>query len=142
MIYMDDEKDFCPECGYQHKEDDDVFQAFDLQNEYKELWFCSPDCLNRWVNKKITGLATTLIIGVVAAVLSLGETPSLWFFWLLLPYMIRQTWRNWNSSGIGGFITFMVVIFGTVSIVYPVYKIIQEIRNYLAYKATYRSYCE
>lgn len=110
------------------------FIAYDLQKGNKELVFCSFNCMKNWINKKQIGMWVTLILGIIFAVLLLENDAVLSLFVLFLPYMIRQAayrLKNIFVTGvIGEIVSFAVVMIGAITIIYPVYKFIQEFLQY------------
>lgn len=117
-------------CTYCSKEMQDVnITAFDLQRGYEEVPFCSVSCLQQWLTGKTIGIAISLVLGaVVAAALAAGMGVSgLMFFFV--PYMLRQC-HGLLASDAGEFIKFAAILLGALTIVYPAYKLVQELRYY------------
>lgn len=110
------------------------YMAHDLQKSNKEINFCSYECMESWIKKKQVGMWGTLILGIVLAILLLENEPTLSAFSLFLPYMIRQVaykLKNIFVAGVvGEIISFAVVMVGTMTIIYPAYKFIQEFIQY------------
>lgn len=117
-------------CTYCSKEmQDATITAFDLQRGYEEVPFCSVSCLQQWLTGKTIGMAVSLVLGtVVAAALAAGMGVSgLMFFFV--PYMLRQC-HGLLTSDAGEFIKFAAILLGALTIVYPAYKLVQELRYY------------
>ena len=117
-------------CTYCSKEmQDATITAFDLQRGYEEVPFCSVSCLQQWLTGKTIGMAISLVLGaVVAAALAAGMGVSgLMFFFV--PYMLRQC-HGLLTSDAGEFIKFAAILLGALTIVYPAYKLVQELRYY------------
>ena len=117
-------------CTYCNKEmQDATITAFDLQRGYEEVPFCSVSCLQQWLTGKTIGMAISLVLGaVVAAALAAGMGVSgLMFFFV--PYMLRQCCGLLTSDA-GEFIKFAAILLGALTIVYPAYKLVQELRYY------------
>lgn len=117
-------------CTYCSKEmQDATITAFDLQRGYEEVLFCSVSCLQQWLTGKTIGMAVSLVLGtVVAAALAAGMGVSgLMFFFV--PYMLRQCYGLLTSDA-GEFIKFAAILLGALTIVYPAYKLVQELRYY------------
>jgi len=94
-----------------------------------------------WVNGKIAGLVVSLIIGFIILFGGMGEMGIGAVMLFFLPYMIRSTYRRlgglFNSGGLGEFLSFFIVLIGTVTVIYPLYKLIQEIRELARLKKEY-----
>lgn len=109
--------------------------AFDLQKGHKQIEFCSKECREEWIKRKQIGMWGTLILGVIISLILLfdGET-ELSVMLLFLPYMIRQVaygLKDVFDGGTGGeIISFIVVLLGTITLIYPAYKFIQEFLEY------------
>lgn len=117
-------------CTYCSKEmQDATITAFDLQRGYEEVPFCSVSCLQQWLTGKTIGMAVSLVLGtVMAAALAAGMGVSgLMFFFV--PYMLRQC-HGLLTSDAGEFIKFAAILLGALTIVYPAYKLVQELRYY------------
>lgn len=118
-------------CTYCSKELQDKLQitAFDLQRGYEEVPFCSVSCLQQWLTGKTIGMAVSLVLGAVVAVAlaaSMGSSGLMFFF---LPYMLRQCYGLLTSDA-GEFIKFAAILLGALTIIYPAYKLVQELRYY------------
>ena len=117
-------------CTYCSKEmQDATITAFDLQRGYEEVPFCSVSCLQQWLTGKTIGMAVSLVLGtVMAAALAAGMGVSgLMFFFV--PNMLRQC-QGLLTSDAGEFIKFAAILLGALTIVYPAYKLVQELRYY------------
>ena len=117
-------------CTYCSKEmQDATITAFDLQRGYEEVPFCSVSGLQQCLTGKTIGMAVSLVLGtVVAAALAAGMGVSgLMFFFV--PYMLRQC-HGLLTSDAGEFIKFAAILLGALTIVYPAYKLVQELRYY------------
>lgn len=111
------------------------YVAFDLQEGYQEVNFCSVECLAEWVRGKKFGMWATLAIGLVIAIVSAIDGSGFGIAVLFLPYTIRQVANS--LSGGGEFLSICVVLVATATVVYPAYKFIQELREYSRLKAEY-----
>lgn len=131
----------CNQCG---REIEEKFQreyvAFDLQKN-KEVLFCSVEHLKSWMITKIIWMVIMLLLGLIIAVSmfsDMGGTAITLFF---LPYIIRQVRHSlgdiFNGGTFGEFISFSVVLLGTITVVYPAYKLYQEISLYVHLKNKY-----
>ncbi|MCH5354026.1 MAG: hypothetical protein J1E06_11275 [Acutalibacter sp.] len=132
----------CKQCGKElEKELEDKFVAFDVQKIEKEN-FCSLEHLKSWRTQKITGMCTALLLGLIMVVIALVASdlrPLAIFFFL--PYMIRQASHSFanffSGGGFGSFITFFLVLIGSITFIYPIYKLYQEIAEYARLKKVY-----
>ena len=125
---------FCSKCGKEIEENVmEQWVAYDLQAGYQKKVFCSKECLKGWISGKQIGMWTSVIIGVILAIALLSEG-AVALCLMLVPYMIRQTWRGlsdmFNSGAFGEFFSLFIVLIGSMTIIYPAYKLIQEIQQY------------
>lgn len=132
----------CKTCEKEiEKNNEGKFVAYDLQKGYEEENFCSVECLKRWMTSKIIWMCVALGFGLVLMILLLSEMGFFGIVFFFLPYMIRQSKHSladmFNGGSIGEFFSFAVVLLGTVTVIYPVYKLIQEISEYSRLKKTY-----
>ncbi len=124
----------CHVCN--NKFETSIYKAFDLQDGYKELEFCSKECLKEWIKKKRTGIVIALVIGFLVGgyVLFGGGSIVEVIFCFVLPFMIRQTRKGLLSFMDGGvfgeIVTLATLIFGTITVIYPAYKLFDELTYY------------
>ena len=130
----------CRNCGGEVEETSPWF-TFNLQNGYEKMIFCSKACLNSWVKRKKFGLAIALILGAVlvaALFVDMGLSAVAFFF---IPYTIRQLHSGLGKLGLSGwfgeFIAIFAVLIGSFTLIYPLYKLIQEIKSYRRIKTLY-----
>lgn len=114
---------------------DGTYVAFDLQREFKQIDFCSADCLKSWLHKKLIGMCIALALGLFITISMLIDGEGLFSICLFfLPYMIRQVWHTFgeifNSGAIGECISIGIVVLSTITVIYPAYKLFQEIMHY------------
>ena len=110
------------------------FTMEDIQkNEIVE--FCSLNCMREWVSRKRTAMWASIVIGVILSVILMFQGEI--FFGVIvifLPYMIRHAFGRlgglFSSGTIGEIFSFIIVLLATITIVYPVYKFIQEFKQY------------
>lgn len=125
----------CAVCGGLVETTNSEWYAFDVQQEKKQLFFCSPACLSSWVEKKQTSLRIAVCLGVLLSVLLIGEFGMYAFFWLYVPYMIRhlgnRLHRIASAGWFGELITCTVILLGSFTIIYPVSQLMQEHNEYL-----------
>ncbi|MBE5817374.1 MAG: hypothetical protein E7315_06680 [Clostridiales bacterium] len=116
------------------------YVGYDHQKKYEKVVFCSPECLKKWIIRKLVGMIIVVTIGLIGAicVLDTSDLYSSSFLALLLlfaPYMLRQCFRTlkglFNSGTLGEIISLFVLLIGTVTVVYPLYKIIKETIYYV-----------
>lgn len=132
----------CRTCGKEiEKENEGKFVAFDLQQSYKEEYFCSAEHLKGWMTGKITWMVLSLVLGLIITVLTLSEMGPTAFALFFLPYMIRQVRHAlgdiFDGGSVGEFFAFAIVLLGTFTVVYPAYKLYQEIMQYVRLKNRY-----
>ena len=130
------ESSACAKCGDYVATDTAKYCTFDIQNGYEKNFFCSAECMRSWVSGKTVGLVSVLIIGAILAIIALADTASgmqgIAHFLFFLPYMVRHIIKN---QAWGAFLKFMIVLLAALTVIYPVYKIYQEIRDYSRYKS-------
>ena len=125
----------CGNCG---KEFDncktDGLTAFNIQKGHKEMHFCSRESTKACISGKKIGMGIALILGAVLTVGLFQEFGMSSFFYFFIPYTIRQLKDGIieiSSSGLAGeVISFMAVLLGGITIIYPLVKLIQEIKEY------------
>ncbi|MBQ4244975.1 MAG: hypothetical protein II702_08685 [Clostridia bacterium] len=124
----------CHSCGREFPENLG-YNAFHMIT-YKEYWFDSVECLHSWAVTRIVTLAITLILGIVAMVCMIGEMGATGAVFITLPYMIRYAALKFSDlfdGGNGGeFLTIMLVLLSTITVVYPLYKFIRELVEYIS----------
>ena len=133
---------FCLQCGKEiEKENESKFVAFDLQQGYKEGCFCSAEHLKNWMTSKIIWMVLSLVLGAIIAVLAFPEMGATALTLFFLPYMIRQVRHSlgdiFDGGSVGEFFAFAIVLLGTFTVVYPAYKLYQEIMQYVRLKNRY-----
>lgn len=131
----------CELCG-KHVEETSQWYAFNIQKGYDKVFFDSRECLYSWVKKKERGMIIALVAGLALSVLLIGEMGAIGALSFFIPYTIRQLRSVLSdlvsSPGwIGEFISFMIVLLGGITIIYPLYKLIQELKEYQRIKASY-----
>ena len=131
----------CKQCNKEiEKNLEGKFVAFDLQKKSEEE-FCSVSCLNSWMKTKIFGMCAMLVLGVIITVGLFPEIGGVAITLLFLPYMIRQVRHSlgsiFNSGSFGEFVSFAIVLLGTLTVVYPAYKLYREIVEYIHLKRMY-----
>lgn len=117
-----------------------VFVAFDLQkNEAKN--FCSKEHLKSWVIIKIVWMCISLLIGIIIAAGFSQDIDLSTAIFIFLPYMIRQLGHElkdiFNGGWLGEFFSFFIVLLGSLTVIYPVFKLYQEITQYINLKNKY-----
>lgn len=122
-------------CGRQiNTETDQYYVGYNHQKGYEQMLFCSASCLKGWVTKKLTTMILSIVLGIILAIM-FADGSSVILICLFLPYMLRQCGSMLGSlfdSGTGGgILSFAIVIIGTVTVVYPLYKIIRETTYYV-----------
>jgi len=116
-------------CGKVFDEKQSMFHSFDLQNDHEEQFFCSKECLKRWLTNKKIGMGIALVLGIVlAAILLFNGEVLIAFPILFLPYTIRQL--SGLLHGAGEFLSFFLILISTITVVYPAYKFVQELLEY------------
>ena len=118
----------------------DNFQAMDLQKN-TVVSFCSKECILGWVRKKTMTMWLSLGIGVILTIIAIIDG---WYesalIMVFIPYMIREIYNRISDfgDGIGNEIFLIVIILlGSVTIIYPLYKFVKE---YLEYKMLKEKY--
>lgn len=121
------------------------YQCIDSQCDYIPLNFCCESCMKKWATHKIVGMCIALIIGIVACLYYVIDEDPIALLLLFAPYMIRRLFRSsvmrldhiknnsGSSTGPGAievFGTIFLMIILSATIVYPVFKLIQEIILY------------
>lgn len=131
----------CNQCGKEIEEElEGKFVAFDLQKK-KEENFCSVAHLKNWMTKKIIWMCVSLLFGLIITIGLLSEMGGTAIVLFFLPYMIRQVRHSladvFNGGTFGEFISFAIVLLGTITVIYPAYKLYQEITQYIHLKNRY-----
>ncbi len=112
-----------------------AWYAFDIQHSKVRLSFCSAACLSSWVKKKQTAMVITVVLGILLTVLMMSELGGSSFILLFIPYMLRQVGgrlkRIASTGWIGEFVAFAVILLGSLTIIYPAFVLMQEIKEYL-----------
>ena len=106
--------------------------SFDLQHGYEKRIFCSKECLEAWLKGKKTGMLTAVIIGIALFLYGMfsGDNIALALFALVFPYMLRQCQGMFKfaDNGVLGEATLVaILVFGSATIIYPVYRFIKEL---------------
>lgn len=120
-------------CGKAFDEGSSPYGAFDILRGSNEVKFCSKECMRSWAYGKIFGMAVSLVIGVVLGIALCFEMGITGIFLIFVPYMLRRIFGGLGggtSSTGGEVVVFIATLLGSVTLVYPIYKIIQEIREY------------
>lgn len=119
------------------EESQEKWVAFDLQKG-QEVSFCSAECLSNWMKGKLTWMIISLIIGVILAIGFISEMGVSGIIFLFIPYIIRQLRsmlsKMFDSGVVGEIFSFVIVILGGITMIYPIVKLIQEIREYMRIK--------
>ena len=131
----------CSKCGKEIEENlEGQFVAFDLQKK-KDENFCSVAHLKDWMTEKIIWMCVALLLGLVITVGLLSEMGGTAIALFFLPYMIRQVRHSlgdvFNGGTFGEFLSFAIVLLGTITVAYPAYKLYQEITQYMHLKNKY-----
>ncbi len=120
-------------CGIPIEEGKEYY-AYDLQKGYEQIAFCSEKCRNEWISHKKTTMWATVIIGVILAILLCTEMGITEIMFVFLPYMISEVAHGlkdiFNGGTVGEIFSFAVVLLGTITVIYPAYKLFQEIKQY------------
>ena len=116
-------------CGNSFDESQTQYYAIDILHGYERITFCSRDCRRSWVYGKIAGMAVSILIGIVFGIIMTLEIGIAGLFLIFVPYMLRKIIGS--GGGAGEFLVFAGTLFGSITLVYPIYKIFQEIREYV-----------
>ncbi len=120
----------CDNCGNVFDElEQQYFFATDLQKGYERVNFCSKVCLKGFLRKKVIWMSISLILGLF---ITIGLLPVMGFgavLFVLVPYSIRQL--RHSLKGGSEFLQFIVILLASYTLIYPLYKLIQEVREYL-----------
>ncbi len=121
-------------CGKEFDEETTPYIASDVLKDDKKVKFCSKECMHSWAIGKIVGMAISLVIGLILGIGLSFEMGITGIFLTFVPYMLRRIFsglgRDIRSTGEEALV-FMVTLFGSLTLVYPIYKIIQETREYV-----------
>ena len=119
-----------------------IFVAFDHQKK-EEVNFCSVEHLKSWVTKKFVWMCISLILGLIIVLsMLLDDWGAEAVMFLFIPYMIRQA-RHFlaeildGGGWFGELMSFIIVLLGAITIVYPAYKLFREIKEYRYLKNKY-----
>ena len=121
-------------CGKEFDEEATPYIACDVLKDNNKVKFCSKECMHSWAIGKIVGMAVSLVIGLILGIGLSSEAGYECIFLTFVPYMLRRIFsglgRDIRSTGEEALV-FMVTLFGSLTLVYPIYKIIQETREYV-----------
>lgn len=109
-----------------------IFEAFDIQKG-KPLYFQSADELREWRARRVRGLIIALVVGLLLAVFGIGEMGPAVIALIFVPYMIRHLFRSDSpptQTGLGELINWTIVLLGSITFIYPVKKIVDELKEY------------
>lgn len=126
----------CTTCGKLLESTSLQYDAWDVQRK-QQLFFCSSDCLSSWVKKKRITMILTLGLGILLTVSMASELRSAAAacMFLFVPYMLRQVGgrlKGIASKGwVGECFALAVILLGSLTIIYPVIVLIQEIKQYV-----------
>lgn len=116
------------------------FLAFDLQKN-EELSFSSVEELKSWRTEKIVWMCISLVLGLALTIALLGGMGAGAIVFFFLPYMIRQVRHSlgdmFDSGAFGEFFSIALVLLGTITVIYPAYKLYREITEYSNLKNKY-----
>ena len=131
----------CDECRKEIEGDnEEQIVAFDLQKN-KAKNFCSVKCLKNWMTMKIVWMCIALLLGLIIAVSLFSEMGGTAVTLFFLPYMIRQVRHSlgdmFSEGTFGEFVSFSIVLLGTLTVVYPAYKLYKEVAQYVLLKNRY-----
>lgn len=108
-----------------------IFSAYDShRNDGAD--FCCLKCMRDWRTGKITSLTISLILCILVLIfVSIATESFAGIAFMFIPFMIRQWARGLsnvaNSGWFGEFVSFFVVLIASFTLVYPIYKLVQEI---------------
>lgn len=121
-------------CGKEFDEEATPYIACDVLKDNNKVKFCSKECMHSWAIGKKVGMAVSLVIGLILGIGLSFEMGITGIFLTFVPYMLRRIFsglgRDIRSTGEEALV-FMVTLFGSLTLVYPIYKIIQETREYV-----------
>ncbi len=124
----------CENCGQMVTDaDQNLWFAFNIQKGYEKLAFCSSKCLEEWMKNKKLWMWISLTLGVLMAAIMFKEFGAIAVVFIFAPCKIRQVKNSLKGVGegpTGEFIWLFVVLIGSITIVYPLYKLIQELKEY------------
>ena len=114
------------------------YHCSDNQCGYKELNFCSAECMRSWAVGKTIGMCLAILIGIALCLdLFINGGPgekSAAISLLFIPYMIRRLFRSTFGILNGGqakeLLELFLVLILSLTFVYPIFKLIQEIILY------------
>lgn len=121
-------------CGKEFVEEATPYIACDVLKDDKKVKFCSKECMHSWAIGKIVGMAISLVIGLILGIGLSFEMGITGIFLTFVPYMLRRIFSGLGggtSSTGGEVVVFIATLFGSLTLVYPIYKIIQETREYV-----------
>lgn len=113
-----------------------IFSTWDsLRN--KPADFCSIQCMKTWAIRRIIGFSISIIVGLILGIsMIINGEGELAIIFTFLPYMIRYAFSRlahiFDAGVLGEFLTIMVIVISSVTIIYPLYKMVQEIRKYIS----------
>ncbi len=124
----------CPNCDKAVLENESRWFAFNIQKGKQKMVFCCSECLSDWMMKKQTTMIISLVLGAILMFLGFTEFGAGAILLFLGPYMLRQVGGKLASiasdGAVGEIISIMIVVMGTMTVIYPLVILIQEIKEY------------
>lgn len=125
-------------CGKEFNEcDEHILVPNTFAGGLSDKPFCCEHCMHSWMKRRITGLVITLLIGLVIVIVALAElgleegiVAPMFFF---IPYMIRWCLLGRGERESEG-LAWIIVFLSAITLIYPIYKLVQEIRLYINIK--------
>ena len=116
--------------------EDEAYYGFDHQKQLERYTFCSVSCLKSWIVSKIITMCLTILLGLILLiVLTVDGDFYVGLVLFFVPPIIRQCASSlaklFNDGAGGEFLSFALVLLGSITIVYPVYMIIRETIYYI-----------
>ena len=116
--------------------EDEAYYGFDLQKQLERYTFCSVSCLKSWIVSKIITMCLTILLGLILLIiLTVDGEFTVGLILFFVPPIIRQCASSlaelFEDSDVGAFLSFALVLLGSITIVYPVYMIIRETIYYI-----------
>lgn len=130
-------------CNNEFDEETAQFTAFNLQKGYEKEFFCSKECLAKWIAGKKTAMWAMVVLGVICGIVVLVDSGQIYLglVGLFVPYTLRQIGGFLGELFDGGSfweaISISILLITILTIVYPAYKFFQEFSEYKRLKETY-----
>ena len=127
----------CKTCGKQIDLNNDVYFEAAHQITKENYYFDTKDCRRSWAKGKIIILGIISVLCLVVLIVPLCNCEYILSWAFMLPYMIRIAYFKLRGlfkgeSWVSEFLGFFIVLIATLTVVYPIIKLIKEFKYYIS----------